>query len=102
MGRTIRYTDAKGVGTWTSYIDSQNRTVTTLASGLTTTSVYNRAGELVASTQAQGDVSSNLDGAMALSGWGVGGLSAASAGTVDGKGASLSSNRYRIIKFSLP
>lgn len=56
MGRVIRHTDAKGVGTWTSYIDPQNRTVTTLANGLTQTSVYNRAGELVASSEARGGV----------------------------------------------
>ncbi|MCO4091567.1 MAG: RHS repeat protein, partial [Sphingorhabdus sp.] len=88
MGRTIRYTDAKGVGTWTSYIDSQNRTVTTLASGLTTTSVYNRAGELVASTEARGGVASvNL--APALGSWATFALSSTEAGLVGGAPARL-------------
>lgn len=56
LGRVVRFTDKAGVGTWTSYIDTQNRTVTTLSSGLTTTSVYNRAGELVSSIEARAGI----------------------------------------------
>jgi YD repeat-containing protein len=86
MGRMIRHTDAKGVGTWTSYIDTLNRTVTTLANGLTTTSVYNRAGELVASTEARGGVGSeNL--VSALGQMTSFALTSADVGTLDGANA---------------
>ncbi len=56
MGRVIRFTDAAGVGTWTTYADVQNRTIVTLANGLTRTSSYNRAGELIASSTAQANL----------------------------------------------
>ncbi|MFM2410185.1 MAG: hypothetical protein RL481_1013, partial [Pseudomonadota bacterium] len=88
MGRMIRHTDAKGVGTWTSYIDTLNRTVTTLANGLTTTSVYNRAGELVASTEARGGVAQENAVNADINTWSS--IAARTpAGTVDGSPATL-------------
>lgn len=86
MGRQIRFTDAKGVGTWTTYVDPQARTVVTLASGLTQTSSYNRAGELAAFAEARGGiVSDNLTPSLAT--WASFALSVASAGTVGGVNA---------------
>jgi YD repeat-containing protein len=83
LGRTIRYTDAKGVGTWTTYADTQNRTVVTLANGLTTTSSYNRAGEMVASSEARGGIAAeNL--VSSLSSMTAVNLTPTAAGTVDG------------------
>ena len=87
MGRVVRHTDALGVGTWTSYIDAQNRTVTTLASGLTTTQVYNRAGELVSSIEARGGIGSEI--ALPLTSWLPSGATMQSSGTLDGAPATL-------------
>jgi YD repeat-containing protein len=88
MGRTIRFTDAKGVGTWTTFMDAQSRTVVTLANGLTQTSSYNRAGELVAFAEAGGGVvSENL--APSLLNWSNHQLSSAPSGSVDGSAARL-------------
>lgn len=88
MGRTIRYTDAKGVGTWTSYIDNLARTVVTLANGLTQTSTYNRVGELTAFDETRTGLATDLTGTMPLAGWSVGpDFSAAPAGMLDGAAA---------------
>jgi YD repeat-containing protein len=87
MGRQIRYTDAKGVGTWTTYVDPQARTVVTLASGLTQTSTYNRLGELTAFDETRIGAANELVGAQSLAGWGVGGLTTSAAGTIDGSPA---------------
>ena len=54
MGRAIRFTDAKGVGTWTSYLDAQSRTVVTHANGLVQNNAYNRAGELLSAAEMRG------------------------------------------------
>ncbi|MEQ1551118.1 hypothetical protein, partial [Sphingorhabdus sp.] len=88
MGRAIRHTDAKGVGTWTSFIDAQARTVTTLANGLTTTSVYNRAGELVASSEARGGVVQENAINPDINSWGSN-AARSPAGTIDGAPATL-------------
>lgn len=88
MGRTIRHTDAEGVGTWTSFIDVQARTVTTLANGLTTTSVYNRAGELVASSEARGGVVQENSINPDVNSW-VSNSVRSSVGTIDGAPATL-------------
>lgn len=47
MGRTIIFTDRAGAQTTTSFTDSAQGTVVTLASGLVQTSLFNKAGELV-------------------------------------------------------
>lgn len=86
MGRVIRHTDKAGVGTWTSFIDAQNRTVTTLANGLMQTSAYNRAGELMSSSEARGGVvDERIPDDLPL--WGYSGVTRTAVGKVDGADA---------------
>ncbi|MES2538648.1 MAG: DUF6531 domain-containing protein, partial [Pseudomonadota bacterium] len=54
MGRLIGSTDTLGNTSVTTYDDAGNTTRTTLANGLATTSVYNRAGELIGLLHADG------------------------------------------------
>ena len=51
LGRAILSTDLNGGTTSVLFEDSAMRTVVTLASGLVKTSLYNRAGELIGSTE---------------------------------------------------
>jgi YD repeat-containing protein len=81
MGRAIRFTDAKGVGTWTTYMDAQSRTVVTLASGLTQTSSYNKAGEMVAFAEARATPTSVVAD---FAQWNLSQISGTAAGIVDG------------------
>lgn len=83
MGRAVRFTDAKGVGTWTSYIDAQARTVTTLASGLTTTSIYNRAGELISTSEAR-NPSAQIGSVSDINQWATNVGTLSDVGTLDG------------------
>ncbi|MDE2596480.1 MAG: LysM peptidoglycan-binding domain-containing protein, partial [Sphingomonadales bacterium] len=83
LGRTIRFTNAKGVGTWTTYADAQNRTTVTLASGLTQSSTYNKAGELTAFVEAKGGFAS--DNALpAQTSWASSNVATSAAGMIDG------------------
>ena len=52
MGRMIGSTDVRGGQTTIAFDDAGARTVVTLASGVVQTSTYNRAGDLVSSTEA--------------------------------------------------
>ncbi|MFC5473581.1 HNH endonuclease [Paraherbaspirillum soli] len=54
MGRLLSSTDAGGALTLYQIDDAHNRTTVTLANGLTRTSTYNRFGELVGVTEANG------------------------------------------------
>ena len=97
LGRTIRFTDAKGIGTWTSYIDAQARTVTTLANGLIKTAVYNKAGELIGSSETNASVVQENTG-LPLPQWSTGDLTVADNGTVDGAAAKKYTNNTSLTR----
>ncbi|MBC7380453.1 MAG: RHS repeat protein, partial [Burkholderiaceae bacterium] len=51
LSRAYKTIDSLGAVTLTQYDDANNKTITTLASGLVTTSSYNQAGELISTVQ---------------------------------------------------
>ncbi|GAA4044674.1 LysM peptidoglycan-binding domain-containing protein [Parerythrobacter jejuensis] len=86
MGRLVSSSDSAGATTSVFFDDANSRTVMQMASGLTRTMVYNKAGDLVSSTDSSvGPNGGNLAGA--LTSWGVARANRTAAPAISGKAA---------------
>ncbi|GAA4035711.1 DNA/RNA non-specific endonuclease [Parerythrobacter jejuensis] len=86
MGRLISSSDSAGATTSVFFDDANTRTVMQMATGLTRTLVYNKAGDIISETESSvGPHGANQ--ASTPTGWWKGNLSVATAGTLAGSPA---------------
>ncbi|WP_150115346.1 RHS repeat protein, partial [Pelagerythrobacter marensis] len=90
LGRHTASTDLAGGTTRIIYDDAASTTIVALGTGKVTTSVFNRAGDLISEIETENfndTATSNLIAAQDLDNWSLGRNTASSAGTINGEPA---------------